>query len=136
MTAAPRDADYLIWLDADTEITRPVTDSLLSKCLPGTKQVASYLGRVHVHTETGWLAFNLKHHGGEFLDDFRKQYTSENIVYQIEQHDCRAFDMTMVDYIRKGFSFKNLTWTGGGSDVFEHSPLNDFIRHDKGTHTD
>lgn len=125
---APR---YLIWLDADTTITRPVTIADIKECLPTEGYAVSYMGRKDwPHSECGWLAFDLDNHGGEFLDVWHGLYTSDNILKLAETHDSWAFD-----HVRKSEGAPkttNLTADKPGMDIWQHSPMAKWSTHHKG----
>src|SRR5678816_431531 len=81
ITSAPRDTDWLIWLDADLETTAFITHRLLNSMWPPDIDVAAYMGRKWWnHTETGFVAYHLTDTGKRFLDDLRKMYTEGHIV--------------------------------------------------------
>lgn len=131
-TAAPRE-DYLIWLDGDTITTNHVSLEFLNTVLPPADKVASYLARpYHRHTETGFIAYNMKAGGSEFLDELRRLYTSGEIKNLPEWHDCMAFDAARRKFERKGYRFHNLCPGAFGLNVFEQSPLSKFLKHNKG----
>lgn len=133
MTGAPRDCDYLMWLDGDTETQNPVTAEVVHKLVPAAGKVASYLGRpYHRHSETGFLAFSMKDGGAEMLDEMRRIYTSGEIFKLPEWHDCMVFDHVRVKFERRGMRFHNLCPAAVGLNVFEQSPLATIIRHNKG----
>jgi hypothetical protein len=133
MTSCPRDADNLLFLDADCETFTPVTDRMLKGVVPDPGQVCAFLDRpYHRHSETGFLSFRMGNCGGDFLDEFRRMYTSGDIFNLNELHDCMAFDFVRRKFQRAGHTFKNLCPTANGLSVFEKSELKHFIRHNKG----
>lgn len=132
MTGAPRDCDYLLWLDADSETIAKVQEEFLPKIV-SDRHVATYLGRPWWrHSETGYIAFNMKAHGSEFLDDLRMLYTGGIIATLKEKHDCWAFDHVRVKWERNGFRFHNLCADAHGIDVFSQTPLGLIMKHNKG----
>jgi len=93
--------DYLIWLDADTEIYDTVTAEYLIKFLPKGKFVG-YIGRDTV-TETGFLIFNMRHpEAKNFFDRYEWYYNTDSIYEQPEFHDGFIFDV-----VRKEFELDN-----------------------------
>ncbi len=133
MTGAPRDCDHLIYIDGDCETFAPVSMEMVASVCAGREQVGSYLARHYWnHTETGFLSFQINNGGDDFLDAFRAVYTSKELFKLSELHDCMAFDLVRRRFERQGRRFKNLCPTARGLDVFEHSPLKDFITHNKG----
>lgn len=84
--------DQLIWLDADTEILKPLSESYLRSHLPEGKFV-SYLGRPDRYTETGWLQFDMtKKYAQEFFDLWEWYYTTDEVYNLDGQLDCHVFD--------------------------------------------
>lgn len=85
------DADILIWLDADTELQKPLDENYFSKFLPEDKDVG-FLGR-DTATETGFLVFNLKNPNCKyFLNQYQWHYDSDEIFKFKEWHDGYVFD--------------------------------------------
>jgi hypothetical protein len=128
-TSVPNDS-YVIWMDADIVTTQRVTHEMLDKVLP-QEEVASYLARPYYrHSETGFIAF--APHQEEFLAEVRRVYTSGELFYLPEWHDCAAFDHARRKFEKQGKEFYNLCPTARGLQVFEQSPLNAFLYHNKG----
>lgn len=125
---APR---YLIWMDADTTIMRPVTMDDIKECLPVEGYAVSYLGRKDwPHSECGWLAFDLDNGGGLFIDVWHGLYVSDEILKLKETHDSWAFD-----HIRTSAGAPkctNLTEDKPGMDIWQHSPMAKWSTHHKG----
>ena len=70
--------EYLIWMDADIELIKPLNN--FNKWLP-KNQVASYLGRKNWdHSECGFMIFNLKNGGKEFLDKMVSMYINDEVL--------------------------------------------------------
>lgn len=148
VTAAPRDTDWLIWLDGDVETTAPVTHEFLcgdrgkgnmysTDGLLPDHVIAVYLGRRWwQHSECGFVAYNLDALGlgQEFLDDMRKIYTSGDITRMSQQHDCMAFDTLRLSRMGRGYQFLDLgaSHKGPGLDVMPHTPLGAVMTHYKG----
>ena len=126
-----------IWLDADTETTKPIDHDYLGRCLPAENDVCSYLGRTQWHhSETGWLGFNLG--GGELLGDLMLcqllcMYTEGAVTRQEETHDAWVFDV-LRRYFEKNYSaeFRNLSPNAVGLDAWNYSPLGERMQHYKG----
>lgn len=132
ITGAPR-SRYMIWLDADSETLNPVTHDYLRKLLPSPAKVAAYLGRpYHKHSETGFISFDTHAGGSEFLDELRKLYISGAVKTLPEWHDCMAFDFVRRKFERAGYRFDNLCPDAIGLSVFEQSPLDKIVKHNKG----
>ncbi len=133
VTAAPRDADWLIWLDGDVDTVAPVTHEFLAKVL--SDGVAVYMGRDWwIHTEAGFIAYRLNEHGRAFLDDLRSYYTLGTVLTLPQWHDCMAFDHLRRTYERAGHEFRDLgaNYHGPGLDVMPHTALGAVMRHYKG----
>ncbi len=133
MTSAPRVTGHLIWLDGDCESFAPATPALLQEVCAELGQVGSFLGRPHArHTETGFWSVRTDNRGSQFLDELRKLYTSDEIMKLPELHDCMAFDSVRRKFERAGYRFRNICPGARGLDAFIHSPLKEFITHNKG----
>jgi hypothetical protein len=84
--------DQLIWLDADTEVLKHISEEYLRSHLPEGKFV-SYLGRPDRYTETGWLQFDMTNpHTKEFFDLWEWYYTTDEVYNLDGQLDCHVFD--------------------------------------------
>lgn len=120
-----------IWLDADTETTKPIDHEYLKRCLPDKNEVCAYLGRTQWHhSETGWLAFDLKR-GLEFLAEMLRIYESGQVATLDETHDAWAFD-----HLRRRWwtnsKWRNLSPNAVGLDAWNYSPLGERMIHRKG----
>lgn len=91
------DADYLIWLDADTRFLKPVTQEYLFNFLP-QNNFLSYLGRKGT-TETGFLMFDLRnYYRKDFFDRFAWYYDSDEVFKLKEHHDAWVFDVVRKEF--------------------------------------
>lgn len=129
--------DYLIWLDADVWTEEPISMGDLQKWLPGTDEVASYLGRKDwPHSECGFMAFNLKADGGVFIRSLMDFYVNKdgNAEGQGAQQldDSWFFDLRRKNWETNSRKFRNLTNDAPGMNVWLNSPLNAFMTHHKG----
>lgn len=139
ITGAPRDTDWLIWLDGDVDTVAPVTHEFLNSILPDDV-IAVYLGRDWWrHSETGFVAYRLNAPGDNFLNSMRSIYTSGTIAELIhkgesQHHDCAAFDAIRELWEEDGFKFHDLgtSHKGPSLDVMAHSPLAKVMYHHKG----
>jgi uncharacterized Rossmann fold enzyme len=140
VTSAPRDTDWLIWLDGDVETIAPVTHEFLKSMYPDDI-VAAYMGRQWWnHTECGFVAYRLDDDGKRFLDDFRLMYTTGEIMEigpyrgRLQRHDCVAFDLLREAYEQEGHSFHDLgeVHKGPDLDVMSFTPLARVMYHYKG----
>lgn len=88
--------DMLIWLDADTELLKPVSVEYLETFLPAG-YFTSYLGRPS-YSETGFIAFDLTNpYTKEFFDIFKSYYDSDRIYTLPAFTDCHVFDATRTE---------------------------------------
>ena len=55
------DADYVLWLDADTYTFRKISKDFVTELLPKNKLV-NFLGRGDKYPECGWVCYNKKHY--------------------------------------------------------------------------
>lgn len=134
LTSAPRDCDWLIWLDGDIETRKPVTHEFLNSILRDDV-VGVYLGRRWwTHTEGGFYAIRMSLAGKAFLDDFRKVYTSDKIMELTQKHDCSAFDYVRQVYEGRQHRFHDLgeRHCGPDIDVMARSVLGEYLFHNKG----
>jgi hypothetical protein len=96
-----KNLDYLIWLDADTEIYDTVDPEYFLKFLPNGKFVG-YVGR-DTASETGFLIFDMKHpEAKHFFDRYEWYYNTDAIYTKSEFHDGFIFDV-----IKKEFEADN-----------------------------
>lgn len=124
---APR---YLIWMDADTLTTKPVSLEDIMKCLPNGEAV-SYLGRKDwPHSECGWLGFDLDNGGGDYIEVIHGLYTSDQVMNLKETHDSWVFDH--VRQSKDAPPALNLTHGKPGMDIWQHSPMAEWSVHYKG----
>lgn len=133
VTRAPRETDWLIWLDGDVETTAPVTHEFLKSILPDGV-VAVFLGREWwVHTESGFLAYRLSDDGRKFLDLMRAAYRNGMFMRLRHQHDCAVFDYLRHEW-RNRAKFHDLgaDYSGPGLDVMAKSALGKVMWHNKG----
>lgn len=140
----PEKARYLIWIDADVLITRPVSLEEIVACLPEQGAAVSYMGRKDWdHSECGWMAFDLQTGGDKIIDGMVEYYTSDK-VFELEQwHDSYIFDKVMAKAIVDGVEsfakggtpspgFTNLTRHKSGMEIWPQSPMAAWSRHYKG----
>lgn len=94
---------WLIWLDCDAIILKPIDKSFIKKSCPADKCI-SYLGRKGKYSECGFVAYNLdKPETRKFLQDWENLYLSGEFINLQETHDSWTFD-----HIRKSFDNPNL----------------------------
>ena len=126
------DADYVLWLDADTYTFRPITKEFVVGLLPEDKLV-NFLGRGEKYPECGWVCYNKRHPQiNQFMDTWTDLYKNDTIFKELEWHDSYLFWQILkrvapdqgVD-IGKGAGAK-------GHHVFINSVLGGYIDHMKG----
>jgi hypothetical protein len=119
--------NYLVWLDADIILNKPITTQELLTLCPQNDDV-TYLGRKDWdHSETGFLAFNLHKNGVNLIDQWVDLYRTDTLKRMQFKTDAHGFDV-----VQKLFKGKNLTEGVTGRDIFEHSPLAKWMTHYKG----
>lgn len=126
------DADIIIWLDADSRTFAPVTVEFLeSLCPNGT--YSSYLGRVGVYTECGFVTYNIRHEQHKnFMQYWKNLYDSDEIFKLVEWHDSYLYDVVRKHFENVyGVVNNNISKTSKGH-VFINSDLGKYIDHMKG----
>lgn len=120
-----RSEDWLVWLDADVEVTAEpdwrILRSMVDVC---------YLGRQDWdHSECGFVGWNLCARGGQGLDELRRVYVSGDILKAEQRHDSWIFDR-----VREKLDLIGLSLSPGarGLDAWEASPLANWSKHHKG----
>jgi hypothetical protein len=112
------DADWLLWMDADTVCHSPITMQDLQRLIPNDKDLC-YLGRKGKYSECGLYAMNLKSQlTQDFLREFQRVYDdAENGIFQMEEwHDSFVFDR-----VREKFpQLRQLDWAAHLSDLRPH----------------
>lgn len=126
------DVDYLIWLDADVITKSKVTYEWLKDFLPNDDQVVSYLHRKGLHSECGFVAYNMKNGGYDLLLQMRNEYVLGGILdYKDGLTDCHV-----IDFCLKDKKFKDLCpdYEYGVSDinVWPSTKLGEKMEHRKG----
>lgn len=126
------DVDYIIWLDADVITKSEVTYDWLKSVLPEDGQVVSYLHRGGLHSECGFVAYNMRHGGYELLHQMKNEYILGGVLeYKNGLTDCHVLDFCL-----RGKKFKDLypEYEYGVSDinVWPNSKLAEKMEHRKG----
>lgn len=124
--------DYLIWLDADVITKKPVDYEWLKTVLPADDEVVSYLHRKGLHSECGWVAYNMKAGGYELLLQMKNEYVLGNF----SDYPKGATDCHVIDRCLEGKKFKDLCpfYVLNESDinVWVKSKLSERMTHRKG----
>lgn len=132
------DADWVIWLDADTVTFADVPENFLSTICPQTA-MACYLGRnLRYHSECGWVAYNMRHPDLQtFIDRWKDLYVSDQLFDLDEYHDSFVFDVLRKDFqATKRTFFHNLSPqlpAKGPGHPFIASRLGLYMDHMKGS---
>lgn len=118
--------DWLVWLDADVEVVaKPDWDAVLKEDAD-----VCYLGRPNWdHSETGFLAWNMRGRGAEALRELRRTYISGEVFLEKQWHDAWLFDRVRE---RMDLVGHNLSPTCYGLDAWDVSPLAKWSVHHKG----
>ena len=136
------DYNYVVWLDADTNIFRPMPFEFITKLLPQNTMV-TYLGRENPtlndggkYPECGFVGYNLQHPETQnFINEWERLYKEDSVFKILEWHDSYVFW-----HLTKKFRQEKLIevndigkWVGvKGHHVFVNSVLGQYINHMKG----
>lgn len=121
--------DYVVWWDADAQLTRPVTENEMVAVMPSLQEACSYLGRKDWdHSECGFMGFNTAHNGAADILNFMITYYTQGLVFSLPQwHDSYLFDVA-----RKDVPCKNISEGVAGNNVWAGTALGQFSAHWKG----
>tara|TARA_B110000503_G_scaffold29559_1_gene47482 strand:+ start:13634 stop:14479 length:846 start_codon:yes stop_codon:yes gene_type:complete len=112
------DADFLVWMDADTVCHSPITINEIIRLIPADKDLC-FLGRKGKYSECGLYAMNLKSPATrEFLKEFQRVYDeAENGIFQLDEwHDSFVFDAVRLKFP----NLRQLDWAAHLSDIRPH----------------
>lgn len=91
-------ADVLYWIDADSVMFRSASHAFLDGLLPDGAYT-SYLGRRNMHSECGFMAFDLRHPRNVDFMEFWHNIYAEDLVFQLpEWHDSYVYDVVRKYY--------------------------------------
>lgn len=113
--AQETDADFLIWMDADTVCHSPLSMEDLVKMIPQDSELC-YLGRKGKYSECGLYSMNLRSENvRNFLKEFQKMYDeAESGIFQLaEWHDSYVFDAVRVKFP----NMRQLDWAAKLNDI-------------------
>ena len=106
--ARQTDADFLVWMDADTVCHSPISIKDLERMIPANSELC-YLGRKGKYSECGLYSMNLRSPNVQaFLKEFQRFYdNAESGIFTLEEwHDSFVFDA-----VRKKFpQMQQLDW--------------------------
>ncbi|HBY67541.1 MAG TPA: hypothetical protein DEG69_07180 [Flavobacteriaceae bacterium] len=129
------DADYILWLDADTYTFRKITKEFVTGLLPSNKLV-NFLGRGAKYPECGWVCYNKRHPKvKEFMKYWTDLYINDTIFKELEWHDSYVFwHLTKIYRKEKNIKVNDIgRWKGvRGHHVFINSELGLYMDHMKG----
>lgn len=136
VTSARRQlSEWLLWIDADVEFHAPLTRDLLADICP-VNACLSFLGRRDFPwSECGFVAYKVSDPKVRaLLADMRLVYTSGELftLPRDRWHDSAVFDICR---LRSGIPESeqcNLSAGVRGREVWEHTLLQQFARHNKG----
>ena len=124
---------WLIWIDADTETIKPLSEERLLSFLPEKAELV-HLGRKDVdYSETSFIGFNLDYSPPHYLlADLRGCYDIGEVTSYREWHDGFIFERLLKIYIAHGLKVQNLTPDVKGLPAFANSPVSQYMKHYKG----
>lgn len=130
--ARQRPSRYVLWLDCDTSTFQGVPSDFVARLLASGEFMA-YLGRYGLHSETGFLPFDLAHPGAKaFFNTLEQFYASDAVFSLSEWHDCEVIDATRSVLQAQGLlKARNLS-IHGSSHPFINSVPGLFMDHLKG----
>lgn len=134
LEAIDKEITHLIWIDADIIVNKKVPTEFFDSIAP-VDHIASYMGRKDWSaSETGFIIFDIRNGGKEFITAWRDLYVSDQLLEQPEKTDAFAFDMVRkaFDEVNKKSTCQNLTDNVPGRDVFDSSPMAQYMTHFKG----
>ena len=136
------DYNYVVWLDADTNIFRPIPFEFITKLLSQNTMV-TYLGRENPtlndggkYPECGFVGYNLQHPETQnFVNEWERLYKEDSVFKILEWHDSYVFwHLTKKFKQEKQIEVNDIgKWVGvKGHHVFVNSVLGQYIDHMKG----
>lgn len=106
--AKQTDADFLVWMDADTFCHSPITMRDIYRMIPQDSELC-YLGRKGKYSECGLYSLNLRSKNViKFLKEFQRVYDdAENGIFLMDEwHDSFVFDQVRMKFPQ----MKQLDW--------------------------
>jgi len=124
-------ARFLVWLDADTTTVRPVPADFIQSL---GDVFLVYLGRRYVHSECGFLRFDMRHDAApDFFANMRAMYDSGQVFTLKEWHDSFVFDTVRSVMTASGkISELSLSDPAEMRHPFVNSVLGEYMDHLKG----
>lgn len=139
------EADWVVWMDADTFVHSPITHKEFAELLPQDKWI-TFVGRgkgIQTWPECGFYGLNVKNSTCQkFLKEFERVYEdADNGIFKLpEWHDSYVFgdilkklapiDKNFLDY--SAGIYNRTAKTGGGGHPLINSVLGKYFDHMKG----
>jgi hypothetical protein len=131
--------DKIFWIDGDVITHTPMPEEFLDEVLRDDAMI-SYLGRQGMHSECGFIGFNLNNpYAAAFVEMMVGIYKSGTFVTLGEWHDSFVFDVVRQAFEQQvaGGTFQNLSpdfvkGKNGDSHVFVKGVLGKYMDHLKG----
>lgn len=129
--AKQQQSGWLIWLDCDTIVKKPLTESFLQSVCPANYSI-SFMGRPGKYSECGFIGFNLDRPETRiFLSEWENLYLSGEFINLKETHDSWTFDYLRLQKPENLF-FNVNSKAISRKNPFAQSLLGDYIAHAKG----
>ena len=133
--ANTKDAEWLVWIDADSFATREITKRRILSWLPEKADVVHLGRRSTNYSETSFLGFHVK--GGEgsavrFIDDLVAVFISGEFQNYAEWHDGFIFERLLYLSKRHGLKAYDLSNNTPLLEAFQTSELGMYFTHLKG----
>lgn len=128
------EADYVIWLDADTFTHTDVTKDFLESLVKPEAYV-SYLGRENNYSECGFVIYNIRHEFNlRFMNQWKELYITDMVFSLPQWHDSYVFDVLRKLFENEGVMVNNnlSPWGKDYDHVFINSILGEYMDHMKG----
>lgn len=130
--AKMKEYDWVIRLDPDQKFIKPLSREVLEEKLNHI-YVAAYLGRKDwPHSETGFVAYNLKNEGDRLINRMVEMYDDGSIFTLEGYTDCDVFDAVRKNFEKDGRKFLNISEDVPGMHVWPHTWLGEYMEHLKG----
>ncbi|MBX3603203.1 MAG: hypothetical protein KF863_21490 [Rubrivivax sp.] len=128
------EADWLIWVDADTVTHADVPPEFVEQLLPRRDEFIAWLDRETSYPECGFYVLNLQHpQCEELLQAWRALYTAATVFRLPEWHDSFVLEWL----VKRTFKLKACSLSGEAgratSHPFINGPLGAYMDHLKGT---
>lgn len=88
------ESDILSWIDADSHTFKAPSPAFLKSLMPDDIYTC-YLGRRNMHSECGFMGFDLRHPANREFMEFWLSIFDEDRVFELPQwHDSYVYDVT------------------------------------------